>query len=253
MASAVGKMALRGLLKKVKASEPEALAPIYKRHGVSLGKSTDSLANQIAKDGTNTFHLPFAGGQSWKAIVRDVAEYLKVKVAKKDTVASMERKILAHVAMKSFEVMDYEDQEEFIEELSQEHGVKAAEAYVQQLQSGELLSGKNIALMGGALGLTLGQKVLEKLLQKALINVGAKVGGQRIAGAAVPGLNILLGAWTLYEIAGPAFRKTVPTVVEVALLRLKFEEGPETKQLVGKSESKRKKSKPTEERKGEGS
>ena len=42
----------------------------------------------------------------------------------------------------------------------------------------------------------------------------------QLAGYAVPGLNIFMGLLTLNDIAGPAYRKTVPTVIELALLRM---------------------------------
>ena len=138
--------------------------------------------------------------------------------------------------MKSFEVMDYEDQELFLAELSEQRGSEFAEEFISKLQAGELFSVKNIGIAGGALGLVLGRTVIEQLLQKALLSVGAKVGGQRLAGAVIPGLNVLLGAWTLYEIAGPAFRKTVPTVIEVAMLRLGLPAGQEACQQVGDAE-----------------
>jgi uncharacterized protein YaaW (UPF0174 family) len=35
-------------------------------------------------------------------------------------------------------------------------------------------------------------------------------------------LNVIMVGWTVVDIAGPAFRKTVPTVIEIALLRLEY-------------------------------
>jgi uncharacterized protein YaaW (UPF0174 family) len=43
-----------------------------------------------------------------------------------------------------------------------------------------------------------------------------------VASYAIPLLNVVMVGWVLSDIAGPAFRKTVPTVVEVALLRMEF-------------------------------
>jgi len=39
-------------------------------------------------------------------------------------------------------------------------------------------------------------------------------------GAVLPFLNVALAGIALAGLAGPAFRKTIPTVVEIALLRM---------------------------------
>jgi hypothetical protein len=42
----------------------------------------------------------------------------------------------------------------------------------------------------------------------------------RIAALFIPFLNTILGAKTIFDIAKPAYRKIVPSVIEIALLRL---------------------------------
>ena len=62
------------------------------------------------------------------------------------------------------------------------------------------------------------KKAAQKTAQKAAEEMGKQVAKQlliRIMGA----LNIFLIAWTVIDVAGPAMRKTIPSVTYVALLR----------------------------------
>ena len=64
--------------------------------------------------------------------------------------------------------------------------------------------------------------VLKKILAKQGVKQGSKLAG-RFAGLAIPFLNIVMGVWLAIDIAGPAYRKTVPAVIQIALLRMDYE------------------------------
>ncbi len=218
------------LLKQIHKKDSERLKPIFERHGLKHGESPLlDLSREICLDGANTFastFRAFAGdgwarkGVSWEEIVRDVGGKLKVKLPKDASVPELEQRVLAAVVEKYFESLSEEERAEVNDQLGQvANGVSVAEAT------------KLLSTRGGAAALTVAfRKAILKASTEVLKKVLAQVAGKeaakqatRYAGAVVPGLNILLGAWTVVDLAGPAYRKTIPTVIELALMRLELE------------------------------
>ena len=95
-----------------------------------------------------------------------------------------------------------------IDQILQVHGVK----HTSWRAGGALLT---------ALISTVGQEVTKQVIKKAL-RVVAGGSASRIASFAVPILGATMAALTVVDLTGPAFRKTVPTVIDVAILRVEF-------------------------------
>jgi uncharacterized protein YaaW (UPF0174 family) len=198
---------LEGLLRGVSEEAPERLEPLFDRHGVDEGDTIEALVEEICLDGANTIASLFRGweGAPYAEIVQDVAKTLKVSVTKKDNYISIERKLLDHLFEKHYEKP--EERAKLLT-LAREHGVEQT-----------LWTGGGVGLT--VLMTTIGQEAVKQVVKQALRSI-AGASAARIATFAVPILGAAVGAWTVADLAGPAFRKTVPTVIDVAILRIEF-------------------------------
>lgn len=198
--------------------------PIYQRHDVEKSKGVDGLIDEICLDGANTIASIFRGweGVDYGEIVGDVAEQLGIDTGKRSP-RKLELAILEVIIQKYLENASPEEREKIAEVLGkagadfERFGAAAAKG----------------AFAAGALALLIkeiGQKVVAQVVGKIMLRIAgrqaAKEAGKRaaqFAGLAIPVLNVVMIGWTIVDIAGPAFRKTVPTVIEIALLRLEYE------------------------------
>ena len=198
----------------------ERLKPLFDRHGVEPSEGMRELVDEIRLDGSNTIASLFRGreGVPYLEIVRDVAEKMKVDYDENQAEDVIEYAILGKVIQEFLEKASPEERKEVDKVLD-----KAGKKYRDQIWGG-LSTGALAVLIN-----TVGKKIIARVVQKIVVGIaarqGAKEAGKRVfqaAGYAVPLLNVAMIAWTVIDIAGPAFRKTAPTIIEIALLRLEF-------------------------------
>ena len=144
----------------------------------------------------------------YQEVVRDAAKTLKVKVAKRDSHVTVERKILDHLFEDYFKQKP-EEREKLLN-LTRAHGIE------QSLWSA---GGSGLTVLVS----TIGQEAAKQVIKQVLRSI-AGASAARIATFAVPILGAAVGIWTAADLAGPAFRKTVPTVIDIALLRVEFDD-----------------------------
>jgi len=187
---------------------------IYDRHGIDA-PDVRNLVKEICLDGANTITSIFRGweGVSYLEVVKDVAGKVGIKVNGEKDEAILERQILNHVLQQALEKASDEDKE----------------AIEEVLKNMKPINWSAIGASSAAAITTLIQTVGGKVAAEALEGVIFRMLGKEMAmksagiiGYAVPLLNIVLIGWTIVDVAGPAFRKTIPTVVEIAMLRLEF-------------------------------
>jgi uncharacterized protein YaaW (UPF0174 family) len=203
----------------------EQLAPIYERHDVPVGGGPKALVEEICLDGANTIASIFRGweGVEYGEIVSDVAEQLGIEPAGRSP-KELELAILEFIIKRYLENASPEERENLADVL------KKAGADFKEVGAAVARG----ALAAGTLALLIrqvGRKVVAQVIGKIMLRIAgrqaAKEAGKRaaqLAGMAIPLLNIVMIGWTVVDIAGPAFRKTVPTVIEFALLRLEYGE-----------------------------
>lgn len=211
---------LKKLLDRIERNDRKRLAPIYERHGIERKDGTKALAREICLDGSNTIASIFRGweGVDYREIVDDVASKLGVKDRDELGTEELEHRILAKVAEKYWASLSEKERNEI-------------EAQLKKLDKELTFDKVRMALEGaGSVAMAIMRKaivqVMTQIIVKVLLRYGFIEASKRaaaVAGAVVPGLNVLLGAWTVVDLAGPAFRKTIPTVIELALLRLELE------------------------------
>lgn len=195
----------------------DLLLQIYERHGKTSPK--DCL-DEIRLDGSNTFASIFRGrkGVDYDEIVADVARKIKVEDTNiTDDYLENELKILGKITDDYWNGLSQEEQEKKAEQLK-----KLSNKYFDpaDLLNGLKLSGNIVPIVIKTFGLRSTQKMMLQIMPEI---IGAAIGMQglrTILGTFIPIINILMNGWLLYDIAGPAFRKTIPTVATIALLRL---------------------------------
>jgi len=194
------------------------------------------LVSEICLDGANTFASLFRGwkGVPYREVVRDVAEkmgvgkaVLKSKHERNIEVAVIESVIQRYLAKAT--PKEREDIRRILEEASQDH----KEVWRHLLKGGGALT-MLLAQVGPKVAAGVIERIVASIIGRQLgigaLRGGAGIlegvgllGGAGILGLAVPLLNVALIGWTVVDLAGPAFRKTIPTVIEIAMLRLEFE------------------------------
>jgi len=215
---------LAGLLAQVLERDPWRLRPLCDRHGVELGDGVGALVREIGLDGANTIAslLRRRRGVEYAEIARDVASKLKVGVEADADEVAVEHRILDAVLGRYVDGASAEDRATILREL-QAAGADVTDAG-KVLVHGAWAAGSLAALVNG-IGQQAVAAVVKQIVLKTVGREAAKIAGRRaaaIASVAIPLLNVVMVGWTVVDLAGPAFRKTVPTVLEIALLRLEF-------------------------------
>lgn len=161
---------------------------------------------------------------SYDEIVRDVAEHLKVKFGKYAGTPEVEEGILSSLLVASFEKMSPEEREQVLEDL----GVSDA-AEVAKRGAAAISAGIAAAAISSAVGFQLSRMVAAASV-KALLGRGLVLGTTSFVARPVMVLAgpigwAVTGAWALADMASPAYRVTVPCVVQVAYMRRKAAQG----------------------------
>ncbi|WP_187885496.1 DUF3944 domain-containing protein [Helicobacter pylori] len=191
----------------------------YKRHGDDYAKYAERIAEELQHYGANSFASALRDtGVLYREILCEVCNKLKVNYNKKTETTLIEENMLSSILQKSLEKMSDEE----IRELCDELGVKNTNKLGKQALSTAALT---LFRMGGfksyQLALIVANAVIKAIFQREL-SLGANA-------ALTRGLSILTGpvgwiitgVWTAIDIAGPAYRVTIPACIVVTTLRLK--------------------------------
>lgn len=199
----------------------ELLLQIYERHGKT---SPRACFDEIRKDGSNSFAIIFRGGEGvdYDEIVADVAK--KIKVPDNEITEDYKKNellILGKIVADYWSKLPPEERKKIAEHLK-----KLGNQYFdpKDLLNILKLGGNIVPYLINIVGIQTTQKLMLTLLPEIIGTQVTMQGLRTVVGAFIPALNILMGVWLLNDIAGPAFRKTIPTVATIALLRLHSEE-----------------------------
>ena len=181
------------------------------RYSPDHQKYWDDIAAEIQTFGANTIAtiFRFGKGVTYKEILCDVCQDLKVNFNEKSSTSAIEKNLLDKVYTQA------------IEELSNEELKKLADAV--DIPTTNLSHQATVAAVQYAL-----MQMPYFVLQQMLINVipmtiGRNLLLSRLIGVAAGPIGwALTGAWTAVDLAGAAKRVTVPAVIQVAVLRKKY-------------------------------
>ena len=210
-----------------------AKSGIYKRCQPDHHQYWQEIAAEIQCFGANTFATMYRKGQGvlYKEVLTDVCRRVKVKFDKNDRTVDIENALLMKVLSDSVKKMNGEELRKFAGTL----GIANSETMTPEILLGTL----QVTFFAGGvvsfeLALVAANAVARFILGRGLALAGDVALTRSLAVLGGPIGLFLTGIWTAVDIAGPAYRVTIPAVVMVATLRRKWQ-GQQDK-IAGKSE-----------------
>ena len=191
----------------------------FKRHYPDHSIYWQEIAEEIQLFGGNTFINLFRGGRGvlYKEVLCDVCDKMKVNYNKYSSSKDIEQNLLMKILKDALDKMSKEE----LAELGRELGLDNT-----SLINPSQLSGIFIAVFkaGGfkSYQLTL---IIVNAVAKALLGRGLTLGGNALLTRTASILTgpigwAITGLWTAIDLAGPAYRVTIPAVIQVAYLRI---------------------------------
>lgn len=202
-------------------TEELTLSDSYKKHYPYHSLYWEEIAAEIQCFGGNTFANMFRGGKGvlYKEVLCDVCDKMKVNYNKNSPVERIENGLISKVLEDSLEKMSPDE----IRRLATELGIKNTQNITKQVLLGSF---QTIFRAGGFKSYQLTVIVVNAVL-KALIGRGLSFAGNAAATRVFAVLSgpigwVITGLWTAFDIAGAAYRVTIPAVIQVAALRQKI-------------------------------
>jgi len=205
---------------EVRYTEELTASELYKTHCPDHSKYWESIAAEIQCFGANSFAtlLRKGKGVEYKEILKDVCDKMKVNYSKDSNVERIENNLLMKILTDALEKMSPEE----LKELAEATGVKNTSNITAQAMVGVFQA---VFRMGGfkSYQLTL---IVVNAIMKALIGRGLSFAGNAALTRVMAVLTgpigwVVAGIWTAVDIAGPAYRVTIPAVIQIAVLRQK--------------------------------
>lgn len=201
-------------------TEELTVSESYKRHHPDHHHYWKLIAAELQCFGANSFATMFRGGQGvqYKEVLTDVCDKLKVNYNSESSVEVIEQNMLMKILKDAIEQMSAAE----IRELAESMGVKD----FKNITKDALLGGfQAVFRMGGFKSYQLTVIIVNAIL-KALIGRGLTMGGNIVLTRTMAILTgpigwVITGLWTAVDIAGAAYRVTIPAVIQVAALRQK--------------------------------
>ena len=192
----------------------------YKRHYPDHHQYWESIAAEIQCFGANSIATVFRGGEGvkYKEVLTDVCDKMKVNYNKNSNVETIESNLLMKILTDAIEHMTPEE----LKELAEATGMKNISGLTPQAVTGVFQA---IFRAGGFKSYQLTVMIVNAIL-KALIGRGLTFAGNAMLTRTMAVLTgpigwVITGLWTAIDIAGPAYRVTIPAVIQVAALRQK--------------------------------
>lgn len=180
----------------------------------------EELVAAILQHGSHDVKRHFSGMPSYLQLVRDVAKTLQISWTEEETEAELEQRIYLQVFHQAVEQLSL-DEKEPLRQLLAKEGANAED--VERL----FLEG-TLRHFLPAVGYLVSWNVARLVATAFAREAGAGLLGEGVAAAWLGPLGLALGALVVgWDLAGPAYRKTIPTVVQIAYLREKARRGKE--------------------------
>lgn len=204
---------------KTKFSQTLTVQDAYKKYEPAHSHYSDLIAKEIRDMGGNSFANLFRGceGPCYHEIVCDVASKIKAPFNKKKSVSDIENSILETILTKALEEMSDEDKETLLKEMGASGSVNTASiatsTFLTIFRSGGFYSYQLTVIIANQIArLILGRGLM--LATNAALTRAASILTGPIGWA-------ITGIWTAIDIAGPAYKITIPCVLHIAMLRKK--------------------------------
>lgn len=199
------------------------------------------IAGEIQQFGGNSLVSIFRGGKGvlYKGIVCDVADHVGGNYKDKNDIGQIEGAILVKIVERSLVKMSEEEKTQFFDQFGVRYMVSGAAA--SGAAGAVAMASLIIAIRSSGFASYRMATIVAQATAKALLGKGltfAATGGlmRGVSVLAGPVGWAITGIWTAFDLASPAYRITVPCVIQLAYMRQKalIEECPKCGTVVHK-------------------
>jgi uncharacterized protein YaaW (UPF0174 family) len=184
----------------------------------------DLVAAELQCFGASSVATIFRGGKGimYREVLSDVCDKLKVNGDSQSSVETIELNLLMKILADSMEKMTPEQLKEIVGTLDLKTTSYTKQAVVAALQAGVAMSG----FVAYQIAVIVANAVAKAVVGRGLA-LAANAGLARAVGIFAGPIGWAVTAvWTLIDVAGPAYRVTMPAVIQVAFLRAKMNHMP---------------------------
>ncbi len=205
---------------KIRFTETLTKSDAYKTYYPDHHQYWELIAAEIQRYGANSFATMLRGGKGvkYKEVLMDVCDKLKVNYNRASRVKKIEHNLLMKILIDEIENMSPEE----IKELAQSTGATNIINITPEVM---LAVFQAVYHAGGVksyqLTLIIVNAFMNTILGRSLSLSGNLALTRTLAVLTGPIGWGMTGLWTSVDIAGPAYRVTIPAVIQVAVLRQK--------------------------------
>lgn len=208
---------------QIRLTEELTQSDIYKQYYPNHIHYWKLIAAEIQCFGANTFATWFRLGEGvvYKEVLTDVCDKLGVNYNKNSSIERIENYLLMKILEDALENMSVEDIRNLADSLGMNHTDMTRltpELFVGIFQA--------VFQAGGFKSYQL-TVIIANAVMKAIFGKGLTFAANATLTKTMSVLTgpigwVITGLWTAIDVAGPAYRVTVPSVIHVAVLRKKF-------------------------------
>lgn len=205
----------------IRITEELTITNQYKKYNPDHHQYWELIAAEVQCFGANTFATVFRGGKGvlYKEVLMDVCDKMKVNYNKKSSVEKIENNLLMKILTDALNKMSQEELRELANSIGiQNINILNAETFIGIFQA--------VFSTGGfksyQLTLMIANAVLKTLIGRGLSFAGNAALTRTMSVLAGPIGWAITGIWTALDIASPAYRVTIPSVIQIAALRQKY-------------------------------
>lgn len=192
----------------------------FKSCGGKYQRIWDLIAGELQLFGADSIATALRGGKGvlYKEILEDVCKRLKVNYNPRSAIAKIEQNLLFKIIEDSLENMTDGEKREFAEQMN---------LNISQLSPAAITGALQIAIQAGGFTAYKLSMIVANSVAKYLTGTGLSLAvnsslARGISVFAGPIGWVFTGILTLPLITGPAYRVTIPSVIQIAYMRQKY-------------------------------
>jgi len=163
-------------------------------------------------------------GVPYREILEDVCSIYKIKYDKRIETESLENLLMLRIVEHSLDKMNSVQRKELLNTLNTKSTDLSKQAVTTAIQAAIKISG----FASYRLSAIVANAIVKQITGKGIAFVGNQIMTKSISVLSGPVGWAITSLWTLYDISGPAYRVTVPAVLEIAYLRQKCKKRKES-------------------------
>ncbi|MCQ2088184.1 MAG: DUF3944 domain-containing protein [Bacilli bacterium] len=194
---------------------------LYKRYYPDHHEYWRYIAAEIQCFGANSIMTIFRGGKGvpYREVLTDVCDKMKVKYNSSSDVETIENALIMKILKAAIDEMSQDE----LNKCAEEAGLKNTNGITAEVLTSAFLAAFTA---GGFMSYQI-TLIVVNAVAKALVGRGLALAGNAALTRVMSVLTgpigwVITGLWTAIDIAGPAYRVTIPAVVYVIALRKKY-------------------------------